>query len=434
MDKIIEIVAFIILPIIGNLFIIYTCFDFMSKVGRNRYKNKVYYILVYIIYISLITGTSMSGNILLNTIAVVGGLVAIGHFLYNNTKIYLLYYFVFAICFLLGDMLVAYALSLIISLSGIYFVSVSYMQIVIVILLRVIEYMFIKLFIAFINKRKAVTVTKLQLINFLVLPAFSVVFIFTLVLNLQIYAGFWEIFWFLINITLILYLNLYVTYIFDNISKNNTLKNEINLYHQQAELQLSYYDNLERKYQDSRKLIHDIRNHLNSIEELYNTNNIETGKIYTNDIHKMLNELNQKYYSSNKVLNIILNDKFEKVKSRSTNIECRIGDVDLKFIKDIDITTIFANLLDNAIDAAIKVEINSFIKLDIDKFNDFIVINISNSMVDKPIKKGKRFKSTKERHEGLGIENIKKALEKYEGTMLIDYTDEEFKVNIVIPI
>lgn len=54
-------------------------------------------------------------------------------------------------------------------------------------------------------------------------------------------------------------------------------------------------------------------------------------------------------------------------------------------------------------------------------------------MKDKPIMKNKKIKSTKVNHEGLGIENIRKTLEKYEGSLGIDFDDYEFKVNIVIP-
>nr|WP_265588795.1 ATP-binding protein [Terrisporobacter petrolearius] len=147
----------------------------------------------------------------------------------------------------------------------------------------------------------------------------------------------------------------------------------------------------------------------------------------------MLNELNQKYYTSNRILNIILNDKYQIIKNTNIDFDCKIGEIDLGFIREIDITTIFANLLDNSIEAAKKVEDNSYIKFHVNKFNDFIVINIVNSMKEKPIMKNKKIKSTKINHDGLGLENIRKTLEKYDGSLVIDFNEDEFKVNIVIP-
>lgn len=426
--------AFLILPIIGSVFIVYACFDFMKRVDRIIYKPKIAYVIAFILINLLLYFTAMSGSILINLLGFTVGTVAIGHFLYNDSKVYLLYYTIFAICFLFVDILLSIGLQTYLLSSGAYFVSPAYLQIVVVFLIRMIEYVYIRLFTVFMNRRKINQINIIQGVSFLVIPIFSVVYVMTLIYLLQIYTGLQECILLMVNIVLILVLNIYVTHIFDAISKNNVLQNEVNLYHQQSELQHKYYDNLENKYMQSRKLIHDIRNHLQSIEKLYELKDSETAKEYTNDIHIMLNELNQKYYTSNRVLNVILNDKFQSIRNSDINLDYKIGEVNLDFMREIDVTTIFANLLDNSIESAIKVEKNRFIKLYVNKFNDFIVINIINSIKDKPIIKNKRIQSTKNNHEGIGLENIRKTLDRYEGTMVIDYDDIEFKVNIVIPI
>lgn len=415
------------------MFIVYACFDFMKKVDRNIYRKKIIYISVFVLFNIVLLLAAMLGSSIINTITFMIGILLIGHFLYNNTKLYLLYYCIFSLCFLFVDLLVSYFISFAITYDGFYFSSLAYLQITVIFLLRIIEYVYIKLFTNFINRREAKVINKLQSFTFLVIPLFSAIYILTLVYLLQLYAGFEESILLVVNIILVLILNIYVTHIFDAISKNNTLKNEVKLYHQQSELQHRYYDNLENKYKESRKLIHDIRNHLQSIERLYENKEQDLAKKYTTDIHLMLNELNQRYYTSNRILNIILNDKYQIIKSANISFDCKIGDINLDFMREIDITTIFANLLDNSIEAAKKVEDNPYIKFHINKFNDFIVINIINSMKDKPIMKNKKIKSTKVNHEGLGLENIRKTLEKYEGSLVIDFDDNEFKINIVIP-
>ena len=109
---------------------------------------------------------------------------------------------------------------------------------------------------------------------------------------------------------------------------------------------------------------------------MYELKDNDRAKEYTNDIHIMLNELNQKYYTSNRVLNVILNDKFLSIKNAEIKLDYKIGDVNLDFIREIDVTTIFANLLDNSIEAASKVETNRFINFYVNQFNDFVVINM----------------------------------------------------------
>ena len=428
-----DVVAFIIVPLIGNLFLIYVFFEFMGKVERNTYKHKFAYVISYIAFSIIASSIPLLGVPILSGMSIIVGNMLIGHYLYNNTKLYLLYYFIYSICLLFCDLLINIVNPILVTELGIYFSSTQSYLMFSVLTLRLLEYIYSKLFTLLINKRSAVNVTAKQCIRTLIVPIFSIVYIFTLIMYLQIYIGLEEMSLFMVNVILILILNVYMTYIIDSISKNNILQNEINLYHQQTKLQYQYYDNLEMKYQESRKLIHDIRNHLHIIEDLYNMNDLQAGTKYTQDIHQMLNELNQKYYTSNKVLNIILNDKFQKIKNTHIDLDYRIGNIDLGFIRDIDITTVFANLLDNAIDAAMVVKNNSYIKIDVDKFNEFIVINIENSTNDIPVKKGERFKSTKKNHQGLGLDNTIRAIKGYGGTMVVDYCENKFKVNIVIP-
>ena len=57
-------------------------------------------------------------------------------------------------------------------------------------------------------------------------------------------------------------------------------------------------------------------------------------------------------YSTNKVLNIILNDKIEKAEKEDIKVKSVIGDVSLDFIRDIDLTAIISNIFDNAIESA----------------------------------------------------------------------------------
>lgn len=282
--------------------------------------------------------------------------------------------------------------------------------------------------------KKIKILSKKQYLNFLILPLFSTFYMVTLLTYVSMYMSAQDIVLLIVNFVSIIILNIFITNIFQSISRNNELKNEVILYENQSKMQYDYYNTLESKYKNSRKLIHDMKNHLNTIEELYKINEGEKAKTYTEDMYLMMERLSQKYYTDNKVLNILLNDKVQKGDEFNIEFICKIGDVDLDFIKDIDLTTIFANLLDNAIEASKEVLEERVITLKIDKFNQFIVINIINNISKMPIKDKKYFKSSKKNHKGLGIQNVNIALEKYEGNMRIDYDNKTFKVNIIIPI
>ena len=62
-----------------------------------------------------------------------------------------------------------------------------------------------------------------------------------------------------------------------------------------------------------------------------------------------------------------------------------------------------------------------------EKSKEFLVIEIVNT-VGKSKEKNKR-----NGHQGLGLENVKEALKKYEGTCTIEQEDGEFRVILLIP-
>lgn len=62
------------------------------------------------------------------------------------------------------------------------------------------------------------------------------------------------------------------------------------------------------------------------------------------------------------------------------------------------------------------------------------MINLRNPINQSPKVNKKGIISKKKNHEGIGLINVKKALEKYEGNMRIEYDQRLFKVNIIIPI
>ena len=100
----------------------------------------------------------------------------------------------------------------------------------------------------------------------------------------------------------------------------------------------------------------------------------------------------------------------------------RVGDIDLSDIKEIDLTTIFANLLDNAIEAAGE---DGRLSIKLDEFREFRVGEIRNSIQAEQKKK--------EGHMGLGLGNVRNTLEKYHGTMKTEETKEEFQVRLMLP-
>lgn len=123
-----------------------------------------------------------------------------------------------------------------------------------------------------------------------------------------LYMGAGEIFfirygyeWIIVYCILLLIINGWCIYVWHDVAANRELKHRIELMEQQNELTHQYYEEMEKNYNRSRKIIHDIRNHLHALEQ---SAKMEDSR-YFEDVHGMLNSLGLKFYSDNKMLNII---------------------------------------------------------------------------------------------------------------------------------
>lgn len=288
-----------------------------------------------------------------------------------------------------------------------------------------------------------------QTVTILILPAFSIFFLYSLMQMAFVYTQLFGIWLLLGNIIALLLLNIYFLYLFRFLFRANKLEQEMKLIQIQNELQYHHYEEVERKYQESKKILHDMKNHLQAVEQLYETKNMSAGNNYVKDLYHMINILGEKYYSSNPMLNIILNEKLSQAQHIGIQVKAEIGDVDFDDLKDIDITTIFSNLLDNAIEAASLVLVydteaplanvppalvhdteTPWLTVKIDNVQEFRVIRISNF---KSPQQSSLPHSRKTKHMGLGLVNVRQALGNYHGTLEQSETAKEYQINIMIP-
>lgn len=300
-----------------------------------------------------------------------------------------------------------------------------------------------------------------QTITILVLPVFSIFFLYVMIRMQTVYVRLYGIWLVLATLIALLVLNIYFLYLFRYLFRVNRLEQEMKIIQVQNELQYRHYEELERKYRESRKILHDMKNHLQAVEQLYEDQNKQAGDNYVQDLYHMINVLGEKYYSSDHMLNIILNEKLSQAVLDGIQVKAEVGDVDFSDIKDMDMTTIFANLLDNAIEAASNSEpahgqkhsagtyhvetaalpessMLPWLELKIDNIQDFRVIKIRNSFnphsdgrdTRKDAAKGKNDTPP---HMGLGLVNVRHALDKYNGSLEQSKTSKEYCITIILP-
>ena len=141
--------------------------------------------------------------------------------------------------------------------------------------------------------------------------------------------------------------------------------------------------------------------------------------------------------TGNETLDVILTER---------SLFCEQENIRLTYIADgellsafdaVDICAVFANLLDNAIEAVMKLpEEERIISLKLDAIGNFIHIVVYNLFDQKLKIDGKEIQTTKrnEIDHGFGLKSVRMAVDNYRGEMKVYVEDNVFNVNILIPI
>ena len=426
-----EILVYMVLPCLGSIFLVGAMFYGAYRIAGQPKLNAVSWGLMAA-YTVVSVAFSLMGSLWVNlAFGILFPFAA--RWILKASRACLVPYFILSAAVFLTDAAVAMGFSLLVTSGVLFLNSKDLLYILLVVSDRMIEFMVICLIAMAAGKRAGGHVTVRQVLLSVLLPLFSVFYMYSMVYLMQIYMVEEAVLLLLANLILLIGMNLYFCVLVDVMSENHRLEQERNLYRRQAEMQYRYYAREEEKYEESRKLVHDIRNHMLAMEKLYDSEKAEAAAEYAGNIHQMLNSLGQKYYTAEKLLNIILNDKARQMQSAGIREDMKIGELSLDFMRDVDITALFGNLLDNAIAAAAKEE-KGFVKLRINKVRQFISITMENSSGRKPVRTKGGFLSEKVGHEGVGIGSIRQVVERYGGDVQFGWKEGVFTVKVMLPV
>lgn len=223
-------------------------------------------------------------------------------------------------------------------------------------------------------------------------------------------------------------------YIVIEMKKENEERIKEKQAYNRLETKNDYYEKVEESQNQIRRLYHDMNNHLYNIQMMNKSS--EDASDYIVSLQNELNEARKTRVSGNSLFDIIVDEKMNICKSKGIEFDIDIDSKNTGFIKNMDMSSILANILDNAIEACDKMTSNKkYIKLTSMWADDMFVIICENSKENEVKKIGDRFitdKLNKSEH-GIGIKSVEKSVKNYDGNMMIFCDDNLFKVKIMIP-
>ena len=207
----------------------------------------------------------------------------------------------------------------------------------------------------------------------------------------------------------------------------------------QQDMILQYYESLKEQINLTKKMRHDINNHMQIIESIRKENSTEELEAYTRRLREQYEQLEPVYYCDNVVINALITNKAEKCRRENIRFEAQLEKMTLGEITEYDLASVLFNLLDNAIESCQKVddEIKRFIRVSCYTESGQMLIHVVNGCVEKESDEKKRLftsKPDKKRH-GLGMGIIRENIRKYPGAgMTINHRDYKFEIMIHIPL
>ena len=201
------------------------------------------------------------------------------------------------------------------------------------------------------------------------------------------------------------------------------------------EMQYKYYMNIKENQDKVRQLHHDMKNHIICMRKL-NQNGYDNEK-YIESIDKKIKSYENTFDTGNVLLDIILSEKKQICNNKNIKFFSSVNFTKCDFIESEDICSIFSNILDNAIEACMKINSNNkFIYIEGKIVEKFFIMKVENSKINKINIKNNKFMTDKDNKfsHGLGISSIKNSVKKYNGETVINYTDDRFIIKILIPI
>lgn len=217
----------------------------------------------------------------------------------------------------------------------------------------------------------------------------------------------------------------FILFAYKKLLENFNLNKELSLLLQQEHFLKQYVEEARINYNKTKALRHDIKNHIIIIKELLDNGKTDQALSYASDIEKIAEKASFQCNTNNPATDILLGNKLGMAKSYGIDVFCSLMLPYPCTIRDIDFCIILSNMLDNAINACIKMkkEEERYIYVTGRIQGKFILIEVKNTFNGKKIYK-----------ESTGMSNIRAAASKYNGKADVSVQDKTFTISVLLVI
>lgn len=205
----------------------------------------------------------------------------------------------------------------------------------------------------------------------------------------------------------------------------------------QNDLISKHYNEVENIYKQMRGWRHDYHNHIQLMKAYLKLGKYEDMDKYLTELDKDLTSIDTVLKTGNLMVDAILNSKLSMAISQGIKINAKARVPKNIKVSDLDLCIIIGNLLDNAMEGAMKLENpeDRFIRVYIREMKGQIYISVTNSFGGQVKKNNKEYITTKLGiNHGFGLKRIDSIVNKYGGFVNRQNEEEVFATEIILPI
>ena len=193
-------------------------------------------------------------------------------------------------------------------------------------------------------------------------------------------------------------------------------------------------DEVQNIYQTMRAWRHDYHNHIQSIKAMLAMQKFAELDKYLDTLESDLDSIDIAIRTGNVGLDAILSSKVSIARKNNIQVDCTAKVPLALKITDVHLCAIVGNLLDNAIEACEKLEVNRFIPIYIGLFKQQLYISVSNSTCEKRRRRLSELVTSKLGEHGFGLRRIDRIASQYDGYVNRKNEPGIFATEVLLPL
>ena len=209
--------------------------------------------------------------------------------------------------------------------------------------------------------------------------------------------------------------------------EKDTLRNIMDMQYKNYKLSKESIDIVNQKY-------HDLKHQINLLKtQAY----VGKSTSYLEKMEREIRVYETQNKTGNQILDAVLTNKAMICQNKEIELKFIVDGGALSFMEDMDVSALFGNMLDNAIESAEKQQEKQkrLIWLYVTKEKQFVRIRTENYCDEKiRFKNGMPVTTKKDRRlHGYGMKSIKSTVEKYHGSVVAAQENNWFELKILLP-